>query len=127
MKELDIYELFKMARKGTLPADFKDWDRADKRGLTVAHEAAIWGHLPANFDRWELVSKQYWPEKVKNDSNFISFLRSRYQQKCSGYNVGCSTECPCCDCRLENYDILDDSCKKCGQYYDDEDEEFLWW
>jgi len=33
------------ARYGCLPADFDQWDLADEDGQTVAHVAAAWGHL----------------------------------------------------------------------------------
>ena len=45
-------EAFELATKGTLPADFNQWDLADKYSRTVAHIAATYGTLPADFDQW---------------------------------------------------------------------------
>jgi hypothetical protein len=45
------------ARLGCLPADFNQWALAADKGWTVAHEAAMYGRLPENFDirLWSMV------------------------------------------------------------------------
>ena len=53
-------DYFEMAREGTLPPGFKDWDLAGRTGWTVAHVAAAFDHLTAGFDRWELATKAGW-------------------------------------------------------------------
>ena len=54
-------DYFKMAREGTLPPDFDQWELvANKHGDTVAHEAARHGNLPKGFDRWELADEDGW-------------------------------------------------------------------
>lgn len=46
------------ARFGYLPADFKGWAWAlPNGGSTVAHTAAIYGHLPKDFHNWELADE----------------------------------------------------------------------
>ncbi|WP_419621513.1 hypothetical protein [Thiolapillus sp.] len=54
----DIMQLFEQARDGTLPQGFDGWDLTPygARGLTVAHVAAINGHLSPDFDQWELAN-----------------------------------------------------------------------
>jgi hypothetical protein len=47
-------EFFVMARKGTLPPGFSQWELKDKWARTVAHAAAERGHLPPGFDRWDM-------------------------------------------------------------------------
>jgi len=42
---------------GHLPADFDQWDLADNNGVTVAHTAALSGHLPTDFDQWDLANR----------------------------------------------------------------------
>jgi hypothetical protein len=44
------------ARWGKLPANFDQWDLACNTplGWTVAHEAASSGTLPRSFDRWDI-------------------------------------------------------------------------
>jgi hypothetical protein len=50
----------KYAEKGTLPADFDQWELADKDGWTVAHQAAYYGHLHGTSDLWGLADKDGW-------------------------------------------------------------------
>jgi hypothetical protein len=40
-----------------IPADFDQWDLADEDGRTVAHRAALHGHLPASFSQWSIVDE----------------------------------------------------------------------
>jgi hypothetical protein len=51
-------EYVAMAKNGTLPADFDQWELANEYGWTVAHVAAQWGYLPVlgpeTFSRWDL-------------------------------------------------------------------------
>ena len=47
-------DYFKMAKEGTLPPDFDQWELRISTGWTVAHSAALHGHLPKDFNRWEL-------------------------------------------------------------------------
>lgn len=38
-----------------MPKDFNQWHLFEPdTGWTVAHEAAFWGHLPDNFNQWNL-------------------------------------------------------------------------
>lgn len=55
-----IDALLDKARNGTLPEGFDQWDRANKDGWTVAHEAAYYNHLPSNFDQWALSAANGW-------------------------------------------------------------------
>jgi len=48
------------ARKGHLPSDFDRWELTDKDGWTVAHVAARRGHLPPDYDRWEWADWTGW-------------------------------------------------------------------
>lgn len=43
-----------------LPADFTQWDLADKHGWTIAHEAARHGYLPNDFNQWRLATNTGW-------------------------------------------------------------------
>jgi hypothetical protein len=47
---------FEMAKAGTLPADFTQWE-LEHEGISVAHVAAKFGHLPVVFDKWEIKDK----------------------------------------------------------------------
>jgi hypothetical protein len=53
-----IDKLFFLAYAGTLPHGFDRWEWKDKRGWTVAHEAARGGHLPPGFDRWDWTDEE---------------------------------------------------------------------
>jgi hypothetical protein len=46
------------AKYGRLPADFSAWELADKKGWTVAHEAAKARNLPKEFELWDLANKE---------------------------------------------------------------------
>ena len=51
------YQLFKMARLNTLPYDFDQWDRCNRFGWSIAHEAAKYNHLPVNFNQWNIATE----------------------------------------------------------------------
>jgi hypothetical protein len=51
-KEYEMYE--RLARQGTLPANFDQWGLDDGDGWTIAHAAAQWGRLPKYFNQWDL-------------------------------------------------------------------------
>lgn len=53
-------EAIELAKYGHLPADFDKWDLADRDGWTVAHVAAACGHLPADFDKWDITDGRGW-------------------------------------------------------------------
>ncbi len=57
---VDIEELFKMTRDGTLPEDFKDWSLSDEYGWTVAHVAVHSGCLSKDFEDWSLSVNSGW-------------------------------------------------------------------
>ena len=57
---MNLRELFKQARDGTLPTDFDRWDLADEQGWSVAHEAAHCNNLPRGFDQWDLADYRGW-------------------------------------------------------------------
>lgn len=42
------------AHHGHIPDDFDRWDIVDRRGWSVAHDAAINNNLPGDFDQWDL-------------------------------------------------------------------------
>jgi hypothetical protein len=48
------------AMHGHLPADFDQWDIASKDGYTVAHVAAQGGYLPEGFDQWGMADSTGW-------------------------------------------------------------------
>jgi hypothetical protein len=50
-KEKTIERLFEDAKTGKLSPEFSDWSLADKKGKTIAHEAAMYRNLPADIDR----------------------------------------------------------------------------
>ena len=58
--KMDFEKLLKMEEEGTLPNDFKDWDLANDIGVTIAHQAAIFGRLPESFSNWELTDNKGW-------------------------------------------------------------------
>jgi len=61
-EEIEVF--FKQAVEGTLPEDFSDWDQPlsdDER--TVAHVAAMYGHLPEDFGKDDL---SLWGLKTAN-------------------------------------------------------------
>jgi len=62
-------DYFEMARLGTLPADFDQWELlegGDQWGTpnagswTIAHVAAKYGNLPDGFDQWEIADEYKW-------------------------------------------------------------------
>jgi hypothetical protein len=57
---------------GHLPKDFDQWGLADNNGWTVAHEAAKWAHLPVNFSQWDLVDG--------NDVRVSDLAKEQYRQ-----------------------------------------------
>ena len=54
MYDYSLEELFKRAKEGTLPKDFKDWSLADETGWCVGDQAAVFGTLPEDFKDWSL-------------------------------------------------------------------------
>jgi hypothetical protein len=57
----DDYAMYEeLAKKGTLPADFDQWELANEYNWTVAHVAAGYGHLPAGFSQWDITTKSGW-------------------------------------------------------------------
>lgn len=44
------------ARFNCLPAEFTDYHLTNSSGWSVAHEAALYGSLPAGFQDWHLVN-----------------------------------------------------------------------
>jgi hypothetical protein len=55
-----LEKYIEMAKQGTLPPDFDQWELAGENGWTVAHSAAEYGHLPKAFDRWNLAVCNGW-------------------------------------------------------------------
>jgi hypothetical protein len=53
-QEPNVEDYMRMAREGTLPDGFDQWELADEDGTTVAHVVARYGRLPVGFDGWEL-------------------------------------------------------------------------
>ncbi len=53
---MNTRRIFSQARRGTLPADFDNWELTDDRGQSVAHVAATHGHLPKDFDQWGIAT-----------------------------------------------------------------------
>lgn len=47
---------FAAQEEGFLPDDYDQWELADPKGWTVAHEAVSHGPLPENFDKWDLTA-----------------------------------------------------------------------
>ena len=55
----EILELLEMAKFGTLPKDFNDWE-LNFNGFSVAHMAARYNNLPINFNKWEICDSRKW-------------------------------------------------------------------
>ncbi|MDR2613486.1 MAG: ankyrin repeat domain-containing protein [Deltaproteobacteria bacterium] len=60
--ETRYYECADLARLGRLPEGFRDWGLCIPRldFVPVAHIAAAHGHLPEDFDRWDVSTRTGW-------------------------------------------------------------------
>lgn len=62
-KKADVC-LFENSIKSIIPKPYEmkndKWNLADKDGNTVAHAAAFYHQLPANFSQWEISNKSGW-------------------------------------------------------------------
>ena len=47
--------------------DFDQWGIMNNEGWTVAHSAAFYGHLPLDFDRWDLKDFAEWSVRDIHD------------------------------------------------------------
>jgi hypothetical protein len=57
LENIDISHLdeyCKMAREGSLPADFSGWHLPNRAGTPIAYIAAMSGGLPKGFDQWDI-------------------------------------------------------------------------
>lgn len=63
VKDIDLTNMittsgFLGARYGLIEEGFRGWGIADETGWTVAHEAALFGNLPEDFEHMEMADKK---------------------------------------------------------------------
>jgi len=68
----------KKTMKPETPKNLNQWDLADNKGRTVAHEAACRRHLPENFNQWDLADDEGWT--VAHEAASYGYLPENFDQ-----------------------------------------------
>ena len=64
----------RLARRGELPSDFRDWGLRNKQGVSVAYIAMVFNKLPANFSGGDVLHYgRKISDLVKERNAYITF------------------------------------------------------